>query len=445
MLSNTKSSQVSLKTRKRRRDTTSTGPIVDRDGDSCFKCSNAAIPIEGRRVESLESFQSAKCWSSPTPLATNLVNQNGQPSVHYSASLIMEQLLSILLQQQQQQQQSAPQQSAILQRAHRQQAEIVQGQSLQCTLDALSISQKTAHPRRQRYELSSPQQEEPNQSTTVLSSPAVTGVLMFLQLALGAVQLLQQHAAQHADQVLDPRKINSDGESENGRFESTTHQASFSTFQGSGDDTEATALAKAAPLCGISPAVTDAKQTVPLSSSQRVQGQPPGLAITSKASIDSAQVSSRLLEHQEPILIYTVKDEASLSGYQCNMRQHMEYFSATADDTVTKGQGRIRPVQLGQVGVRCRHCRHLPQLARTKGAVYFPTRLSNIYQAGQNMACLHLLDNCPNIGENLRAALRAAAVAPKSKAGGGRKYWAASAQTFGIVEDEESLGLFFMP
>ena len=86
---------------------------------------------------------------------------------------------------------------------------------------------------------------------------------------------------------------------------------------------------------------------------------------------------------------------------------------------------------------RCLHCRHIPQLAKTKGAVYFPFKIDNIYQASQNLAAVHLCDNCPNIPASLKAELQRLAKEPKSTAGGGKKYWSEGIRVAGIVEDAE--------
>jgi hypothetical protein len=68
-------------------------------------------------------------------------------------------------------------------------------------------------------------------------------------------------------------------------------------------------------------------------------------------------------------------DDQSLSSYQCLVRQQVELFQATQQDIDANAQGRNRPIVLGQVGIRCRHCANLPPKARKSGAVYFPSKV----------------------------------------------------------------------
>jgi hypothetical protein len=68
-------------------------------------------------------------------------------------------------------------------------------------------------------------------------------------------------------------------------------------------------------------------------------------------------------------------DDHSLSSYQCLVRQQVELFQAKQQDIDANAQGRNRPIVLGQVGIRCRHCANLPPKARKSGAVYFPSKV----------------------------------------------------------------------
>jgi hypothetical protein len=70
---------------------------------------------------------------------------------------------------------------------------------------------------------------------------------------------------------------------------------------------------------------------------------------------------------------------------QVFLRLNIEAFAATDVDAVVRIKGRNKQVYLHQVGIRCRHCAHVPAMQRTKGAVYFPSSTMGIYQAAQNM------------------------------------------------------------
>ena len=82
-----------------------------------------------------------------------------------------------------------------------------------------------------------------------------------------------------------------------------------------------------------------------------------------------------------------------------------EFFAAGVEDVETITSGRRRPIALGQVGIRCRHCAHLPLRHRKKAAIYYPTRLKGIYQAAQNMNASHLADACLNVDPSTKVQL----------------------------------------
>lgn len=71
-------------------------------------------------------------------------------------------------------------------------------------------------------------------------------------------------------------------------------------------------------------------------------------------------------------------DRATLSEYQCLIREQIDLFAAKQADIDCSAQGRNRPIVIDQVGIRCRHCASLPSSRRSRGAVYFPARLSGL-------------------------------------------------------------------
>ncbi|GKY97842.1 hypothetical protein MPSEU_000742200 [Mayamaea pseudoterrestris] len=79
-------------------------------------------------------------------------------------------------------------------------------------------------------------------------------------------------------------------------------------------------------------------------------------------------------------------DVEQLSDYQSLLRKQLELFQAGPEDIECNTQGRKKPVVLGQVGLRCRHCSGYPLRSRGRGAVYYPSKLLGVYQAAQNMA-----------------------------------------------------------
>lgn len=133
------------------------------------------------------------------------------------------------------------------------------------------------------------------------------------------------------------------------------------------------------------------------------------------------------------------RDLDTLSEYQCLLREQMEFFQATPEDTKVTAQGRNRPIFLGQVGIQCRHCAHHPAKQRRRGAVYFPARLSSIYQSAQNMGTNHFNGRCPNIPDSVGEHLGTLKTQKSFNHGGGKIYWADKAATAGVVELDDGL------
>lgn len=143
-------------------------------------------------------------------------------------------------------------------------------------------------------------------------------------------------------------------------------------------------------------------------------------------------------------VLYLTSDDEILSENQLLLRKQIELFAADENDVNAITPGRRKPITLGQVGIRCKYCTHIPIHHRTKGAVYYPSKLKGIYQAAQNMAASHLCDACDQIDPFLKAELRAYQAGKSTSGHGGKQYWADSAKVLGVMETEEE-GLRFDP
>jgi hypothetical protein len=137
-------------------------------------------------------------------------------------------------------------------------------------------------------------------------------------------------------------------------------------------------------------------------------------------------------------ILYLTCDDDSLSDYQCLVRKQIELFEALDDDVESNAQGRNKPIVIGQVGIRCRHCATLPPRHRARGATYYPAKLDGLYQAAQNMASSHLCSHCQLIPPAVRQELLVLRDR-KSSAGGGKKYWADGVRALGVYEDADVL------
>jgi hypothetical protein len=140
--------------------------------------------------------------------------------------------------------------------------------------------------------------------------------------------------------------------------------------------------------------------------------------------------------------LFLDSDSDALSAYQCLVRRQIELFEAGTVDVESNAQGRNRPIVLGQVGIRCRHCAHLNPRERSRGATYYPAQLQGLYQACQNLSLTHLAAHCQLIPAEIRSELDQLRKR-KSSAGGGKKYWADAAKVLGVYEDGD--GLRFSP
>lgn len=115
-------------------------------------------------------------------------------------------------------------------------------------------------------------------------------------------------------------------------------------------------------------------------------------------------------------------DQKHLSNYQILMRKCFEFFPASREDVETKVQGRRKTVEIGQVGIRCRFCADIDLKFRGKAAVYYPQKLSGVYQAAQNMTVTHLIQHCMSIDSETRKELDKQRQI-RDYVGGGKKYW----------------------
>lgn len=150
---------------------------------------------------------------------------------------------------------------------------------------------------------------------------------------------------------------------------------------------------------------------------------------------------SPIQQIQGPIL-YSPADDDVLSNAQILLRKQIELFAADEDDVSAITPGRKKEIHFGQVGIRCIYCAHVPVHLRTKGAVYYPSKLKGVYQAAQNMNASHFCDACTNIDPFLKAELRANFEGKSTSGQGGKKYWAESVSLLGVVETEDK-GLRF--
>lgn len=89
------------------------------------------------------------------------------------------------------------------------------------------------------------------------------------------------------------------------------------------------------------------------------------------------------------LLLSRPGDNVVLSPLHTYIRQHIEVFTATEVEISQPAPGRKNPIQLGQVGLRCIHCRHLPVRERVKRAVCYPSSVGRVYHSVSDMKFDH--------------------------------------------------------
>jgi hypothetical protein len=133
-------------------------------------------------------------------------------------------------------------------------------------------------------------------------------------------------------------------------------------------------------------------------------------------------------------------DALKLSSHQVLLRHQIEAFQATKDDVTTHTRGRNKPITLGQVGIRCRHCSFLPVARRQKGSTYFPATTQGIYQAAQNMSTTHMQCGlCNEMPDSIKHEFARLLCTKATSSGAGRPYWAKAAKQMGLVDTENGI------
>eukprot|EP00522_Entomoneis_paludosa_P016089 CAMPEP_0172463640 /NCGR_PEP_ID=MMETSP1065-20121228/47918_1 /TAXON_ID=265537 /ORGANISM="Amphiprora paludosa, Strain CCMP125" /LENGTH=1180 /DNA_ID=CAMNT_0013219641 /DNA_START=52 /DNA_END=3594 /DNA_ORIENTATION=+ len=126
-------------------------------------------------------------------------------------------------------------------------------------------------------------------------------------------------------------------------------------------------------------------------------------------------------------------DKYWLSELQVYLRSNFaEAFGATEDDIAAPMHGRNKPIVLGQVGIRCMHCKHDNPAERGQQATSYPSQISGIYNSVQQMLRLHL-DCCLSMPGQVRSRIEQLRLSCSSR-GGRKQYWVDSAKRLGLQD-----------
>ena len=157
---------------------------------------------------------------------------------------------------------------------------------------------------------------------------------------------------------------------------------------------------------------------------------------------DPANANAPTMTGRPPVQLYLSCNPDHLSEFQCLIRKQIELFEAKGCEASSNAKGRNRKLVLGQVGIQCVYCHHLPPKERARGAMYYPQKLPGIYQAAQILANTHLMEICPLVPATIKEQLYQSKNNAKSssmKATAGKEYWAQTARVLGVYEAEDGL------
>jgi hypothetical protein len=127
------------------------------------------------------------------------------------------------------------------------------------------------------------------------------------------------------------------------------------------------------------------------------------------------------------------EDQMALSETLCTIRENVEIFVATQEDVDAPAPGRKHPVVVGQVGLRCVHCRNTVRSSdRVKRAVCYPSSIQRIYRTVIDMKLDHF-QYCPFVPPALKQHLSDLKQVNARSTGTTMQYFVRSAEKIGLV------------
>ena len=117
--------------------------------------------------------------------------------------------------------------------------------------------------------------------------------------------------------------------------------------------------------------------------------------------VEPAAKRAKTCHEPSSIILATPQDADNLNSIHCFVRKHIEVFAATKEETSAPCPGRKTPLVLGQVGLRCIHCKAVHPRLRTKRAVCYPRSISRVYNCVSDMKFDHF-SNCNYLPLNVK-------------------------------------------
>lgn len=121
--------------------------------------------------------------------------------------------------------------------------------------------------------------------------------------------------------------------------------------------------------------------------------------------------------------------------------QNIEVFTATKEDVDAPAPGRKQAIVVGQVGLRCIHCRHTTKSSeRVKRAVCYPSSIKRIYRSVIDMKLDHFL-HCKFVPGTLKDRLIALKANNTRSTGTTMQYFIKAAASLGMVDASSGVRL----
>ena len=121
--------------------------------------------------------------------------------------------------------------------------------------------------------------------------------------------------------------------------------------------------------------------------------------------------------------------------------QNIEVFTATKEDVDAPAPGRKQAIVVGQVGLRCIHCRHTTKSSeRVKRAVCYPSSIKRIYRSVIDMKLDHFL-HCKFVPVTLKDRLIALKANNTRSTGTTMQYFIKAATSLGMIDANSGVRL----
>lgn len=141
------------------------------------------------------------------------------------------------------------------------------------------------------------------------------------------------------------------------------------------------------------------------------------------------------------MLLAMPQDRVSLSETLCVVRENIEVFRATQADVDAPAPGRKHAVVVGQVGLRCIHCRHTTKCSdRVKRAVCYPSSIKRIYRTVIDMKLDHF-SQCKYVPNALKNRLDELKAVHTRSTGTTMQYFIQAAHMLGMEDGKSGVRL----